>query len=87
MEVPDDMLTRYFERRRRDLEDCVESYNKKKFRELEKVGHQLKGNGHTFGYPELSRIGQQLEEAAMEKNIMQIEGVLRDFSLWVNTRS
>lgn len=84
MEVPMDIQNRYMERRKKDLEACLHNLEEEKFTELEKVGHQLKGNGETFGYPDLSTIGSHLEKAAAAQNPEEIERALEEFSHWVN---
>lgn len=84
MEVPGEILIRYIERRKKDLETCLLCLEDENFNELEKVGHQLKGNGVTFGHAELSHIGSHLELAAHKKNLPDLEKALKDFSLWVN---
>ena len=85
MEVPSDILSRYMERRKKDLEVCLINLEEENYSELEKVGHQLKGNGLTFGHPDLSSIGSHLEVAAAAQNQKEIELALKDFSFWVNT--
>jgi HPt (histidine-containing phosphotransfer) domain-containing protein len=87
MDVPNDMMARYLERRKRDLEACLESFRNRNFNDLEKVGHQLKGNGLTFGHPELSFIGKKLENAAAVGDAFLIEAALTEFSHWVNKSS
>jgi hypothetical protein len=84
MEVPGDILFRYLERRKRDLEMCLLSLESKNYSELEKVGHQLKGNGLTFGHPDLSSIGSHMEVAAASHNESELEKALKDFSSWVS---
>lgn len=84
MEVPADILFRYMERRKKDLELCLLSLDERNFHELERVGHQLKGNGITFGYADLSDIGNNMERAAKSMNLPEIEKALEDFSSWVN---
>ena len=84
MEVPEEIQARYMERRKKDLEVCLHSLEKKNFTEIEKVGHQLKGNGVTFGYSDLSQIGSHLERAASLADLSAIEKALKDFSNWVN---
>lgn len=84
MEVPEEIQFRYMERRKKDLEICLLSLEKKNFIELEKVGHQLKGNGFTFGFSELSSIGIHLEQAASKKNMVELEKAIKDFSGWVD---
>lgn len=83
MEVPSDILSRYVARREKDLELCYKSLKDWNFNELEKVGHQLKGNGETFGHPELSVIGRNLESAAERKNQDSLIKAVSDLSDWV----
>ncbi len=86
MQVPDDILNRYIERRKRDLEVCFKNMNEGKYDELERLGHQLKGNGETFGHPELSEIGRKLEEAAREGDAYFLHEAIEKFSEWVNRK-
>lgn len=83
MHVPNEIKARYFERRKQDLEDCVRHLKNGEMNFLEKVGHKLKGNGITFGYPELSEIGGQLEKAAREESDVELKMALNKFSDWV----
>ena len=84
MEVPNEIMNRYIERRKRDLEACLTLIESHQYQEIEKIAHQLKGNGFTFGYPELSDIGKKLEQAAQEHDLKILQDSLREFSLWVN---
>lgn len=85
MEVPSDIMVKYIERRKRDLEECLASLELHKYDEIEKVGHQLKGNGATFGHPELSTIGKKMEMAAQGRDLETLEVALKEFSAWVHT--
>lgn len=85
MEVPVDIQIRYMERRKKDLEVCLYNLEHENYSELEKVGHQLKGNGLTFGHPELSTIGSHLEVAASTQDQKEIELALKDLSMWVSS--
>ncbi len=84
MEVPEEIMFRYMERRKRDLEMCWESLSNENYPVIEKVGHQLKGNGSTFGFDDLASIGNRLETAASVRDNQTLEEALRDFSHWVN---
>lgn len=84
MEVPEEIMFRYMERRRRDLEICWESLSSGNFPVIERVGHQLKGNGSTFGFDDLASIGNKLEIAASSRDSAALGEVLKDFSHWVN---
>lgn len=84
MEVPSEIKTKYLERRKHDLEVCLSSLINRQFDEIEKIGHQLKGNGATFGHPEISQIGKKLEDAAKFNKINEIEIALKELSMWVS---
>lgn len=82
MEVPERILAHYLEHRRNDLQSCLGWLEEDNFSELERVGHQLKGSGATFGFPDLSRFGAELESAAQRGDIVEIEMLLKIFSDW-----
>jgi HPt (histidine-containing phosphotransfer) domain-containing protein len=83
MEVPNDIMGRYLDNRRRDLAECLHSLADNQFFEIEKIGHQIKGNGSTFGYPELSLIGANLELAAQTHDLETLNQSLKEFSHWL----
>lgn len=83
MEVPKKLQSRYMERRKKDLELCLSGLALKKFDDLARVGHQLKGNAETFGYADLSHIGSKMEKAAQSEDISELENALNDFSYWI----
>ena len=84
MEVPAKLLGRYMERRKKDFELCQSGLAQKNFEDLARVGHQLKGNAHTFGFDDLSVIGKKMEAAAQEKDVSELENALRDFHYWLD---
>jgi len=84
MHVPNDIMIKYIERRKRDFEECLSFLEHSQFEEIEKVGHQLKGNGATFGHPEVSLIGKNLEQAAHLQDLETLEVYLKQFSIWLS---
>jgi HPt (histidine-containing phosphotransfer) domain-containing protein len=86
MEVPEEIQNKYLQRRQKDLEVCLKSLETGNFQGLEKVGHQLKGNATTFGYPELSSIGEQLEDGASFRDSIKIREALQEFSNWLRKK-
>jgi HPt (histidine-containing phosphotransfer) domain-containing protein len=83
MELPLHLLGKYIENRKRDFKECLHSLKHQEYKSIEKVGHQLKGNGATFGHPELSSIGKKLEEAAQEQDVNTLEKSMKEFADWV----
>jgi len=84
--VSHEALERYRFRRGIDLEVCRKSLAARDYSTIERVGHTLKGNGATFGYPELSLLGASLENSARRRDLVGIEGHLTALSHWVTER-
>jgi HPt (histidine-containing phosphotransfer) domain-containing protein len=59
-----DLLPQYFALCRRDLERLRAASESRQFGEIRVLGHNLKGSGGAYGFPELSRIGANIELAA-----------------------
>lgn len=68
LEIPHEAVVKYMERRKTDIEKCRVALESGELSVLETVGHQLKGNGITFGFPEISTIGEAMENAAKTHN-------------------
>ena len=66
IDVPKEAVTKYLERRRSDIDNCRQALQSGDLTVCETVGHQLKGNGSMFGFPEISTVGKSLEIAAKE---------------------
>lgn len=81
--ITDEALKKYVERRRKDLEQCLQSLASSDFPVLENVGHKMKGNGITFGFPELSDLGAALEEAARERRFEAAQSQIDRLELWL----
>ncbi len=87
MEIPQYLIARYLVRRQEDFRRCKSLLEEKNFSELEKIGHQIKGSGPTFGFSELSEIGLNLEEEARKTDTDCIKKVIERFSTWINEKA
>ena len=68
LEIPKEAVTKYLERRLSDINNCRHALESGDLKVCETVGHQLKGNGSMFGFPDISTVGESLETAAKEHN-------------------
>jgi histidine phosphotransfer protein HptB len=59
-----DLIPQYFALCRRDLLNLRAAIESKEFDQVRVLGHNLKGSGGAYGFPELSEIGAQIESAA-----------------------
>ena len=81
--IPDDLKKKYIERRKGDLQDCYNYLKSKNFAGLEKVGHRLKGNGGTFGYPLITKIGDKIEKASAKEDVSHVQEALSELASWI----
>ncbi len=63
---------KYLNRRIIDIEELKNSLSQNDFDLPKIIGHRLKGNGVTFGYPLISEIGIALEMGAIAKDKLKI---------------
>lgn len=87
MKIPDEMRAKYIERRRRDLEELKAAISAGNLEPFQRIGHQLKGNGATYGYEELGELGRRMEEAGNLKSVSSAEACLSEFIRWVSAHS
>lgn len=75
----------YLKRRLVDLQNGQDALKKSDLFILEKIGHQIKGNGISFGFPELSELGEKMEMAAQDKNREKLNILLLQMETWLKT--
>lgn len=85
-DIPDDLKARYLERRRKDVISCSEAVQQRDFKTLERVGHQIKGNALSFGYPELETIGAEIEISAKSQDVPGLETQIQLFAKWADAQ-
>ncbi|MBT5953508.1 Hpt domain-containing protein [bacterium] len=62
------LLPAYFNCRKEDLKSLKEALNLLNYESISEIGHKLKGSGGTFGFQDLSDIGDKIETAGNQKN-------------------
>lgn len=87
MNLPLQAIEKYLQRRKQDLVLIEEGLKAGDFEPLQRVGHQLKGNADTFGFPELAAIGRELEIAAKEKNLQLCTELVQKIAQWVTSKA
>ena len=66
------LVTRFLKRKRSELILMREAVAASDFETVRRLGHDLKGAGEGFGFPELSILGAKLELAAKAHDAEQI---------------
>ena len=86
MQISDEHKKRYLGRRMLDVEKLRHCVNDNNFDLILYIGHQLKGNGGTFGHPAISLIGATLEEAAFANNKNKLFEIIEKLALYINEK-
>lgn len=84
MQIPAASQSKYLLRRHEDLKKAKEALENGDLSSIQNMGHQWKGNGATFGYPELGSLGAELETAASENRKEQVEDLVKQFESWLS---
>jgi HPt (histidine-containing phosphotransfer) domain-containing protein len=79
MKIPSELINNYLQRRINELDSLENAINNGDFAHIFKIGHQLKGNGLTFGFGQISEIGSKLESSALVQNKHDIELHLKEY--------
>jgi CheY-like chemotaxis protein len=68
-----DLVPAYLKRRRTDLAHIRAALTARNFDEVKTLGHRMKGSGAGYGFPRISAIGAELEQAAQRLDPQGIE--------------
>ena len=68
-----DLIPFFLESRHNDIVNIRECVKRADLKEAQRLGHGMKGAGGGYGFQEISRIGECIEEAAKTGNTAEIE--------------
>ncbi|OEU66800.1 MAG: histidine phosphotransferase [Desulfovibrio sp. S3730MH75] len=63
----EDIMPRYLEIRHKELVELETAVQDQDFDQIRMLGHKLKGTGAAYGFEELTRLGNIIEDQAVEK--------------------
>ena len=73
------LRTDYIESMRKEVEELDKKLSPKEFDAFRFFGHNIKGNGVAYGFPEISKYGAKIEDAANEKDYPTLVTVFNEF--------
>jgi len=79
-----DRIGPFLERRRRELLTLREALASDDSQEIRGIGHNLKGVGAGFGYPQLGDIGARLEKAANDRDADAMRTVIDELARFLD---
>jgi HPt (histidine-containing phosphotransfer) domain-containing protein len=74
---------RFLERRRRDVGTLRAALERGDFETIGTLGHNLRGNGVSYGFPDISAMGARLELAAAAGNAVAVRAELASLDAWL----
>ncbi len=78
-----DLIPKYLKNRDVDILLCKKNLRENNFKFISEVGHKIRGNAATYGFIELSNIGERLELSALSNNPKETENALKDFENYI----
>ncbi len=64
-----DLIPQYLTNRRKEIDVLRTAIASEDFKQIRSIGHKLKGNAGSYGFYQLSQIGEALENAALKEDI------------------
>lgn len=80
MEILASQRLMYLNRRKTEIEELRQSLKRNDFDVAVNIGHRLKGNGETFGFPAIGKIGVVMEQAGKTKDREKLEAMIEELS-------
>jgi HPt (histidine-containing phosphotransfer) domain-containing protein len=74
---------RFLERRSRDIDMIRAALESNELAEVARLAHNMKGHGSSYGFPEVSAIGEQMEAAALVNDTTSIDEQLAALEAWL----
>ncbi len=76
MEILKDQKLVYLTRRQTEVAQLKQSLNEESFELALLIGHRLKGHGETFGFPQISNLGIEMELAAKDRDKQKLRSMV-----------
>ena len=73
------LRTDYIESMRQEVEELDKKLSPKEFEAFRFFGHNIKGNGVAYGFPEISKYGAKIEEAANQQDYPTLVTIFNEF--------
>ncbi len=82
-ELPRELVSEFLLSCQRQLADVKLELAKQVFEPARLFGHQLKGTGSPYGFPRLTEIGAAIEQAAVRKNVIELEAHVHNMEAYL----
>jgi HPt (histidine-containing phosphotransfer) domain-containing protein len=74
-----DLIPRYMRNRRKDLTALREGFVTDNFDQLRRLGHRLQGCGGSFGFWEITALGEEIAKSAVAEDRSRIAALIDSY--------
>ena len=75
----EDIVPGFLENRKNDVVELQAFYEKKDYKEIERIGHKVSGSSGGYGFHLLGKIAKDIELNAAEENEEKVSTLISDF--------
>jgi HPt (histidine-containing phosphotransfer) domain-containing protein len=84
-ELPQALVSQYLRDCRGDLAQLRSALPAGEYETARRLGHQMKGTGKPYGFPELTQIGRAIEWAASQRAAPELESRIQRLEVCLNS--
>jgi len=77
------LLPRFIAHRTEDVATISLALERGDYAIIARLGHNMRGNGHSYGFPDVAAIGERMEAAAQTRNTAGVREQLAALEDWV----
>lgn len=81
----EDLLGRFFELSRMDLDTMRAAADKRDFDTLVRLGHTVRGTGHGYGFTGMGELGGAIEQAALGRDLEALNSHMDRMDQYLST--
>jgi signal transduction histidine kinase/CheY-like chemotaxis protein len=78
------LAPRYLKNMERELKTLRLARTAEDFNTIQRIGHNLRGTGESFGFPLITELGTTMEQAAKDRMMKEIEGAIEQLEIYLN---
>lgn len=75
-----DLIPVFMKNRQKELETLRSALAEEDFEQLRQLGHRMKGVGHSYGFAQVSEIGQRIENGARDSDHDAIDACISEYA-------
>jgi HPt (histidine-containing phosphotransfer) domain-containing protein len=78
------LIGKFLANRKKDTLLLQENIQAKNLEEIRKLGHTMKGNGASYGFPKISEWGKMIEDSAKANELEPITPIVQHLALYLD---